>query len=102
MTIDRPGVVAVGCNIHDQMVTYLVVSDAPWVARTGADGRVDFDTIPSGTYTVRVWQPRMRPDAGGTERTVSLPARAGAPPLRFELALLPDTRRQPVREKSRN
>ena len=101
MTLDRPGVVAVGCNIHDQMVTYLVVSDAPWVARTGADGRAGFDTIPDGSYAVRVWQPRLRPDARGTELPVTLPAREGAPPLRFELALLPDTRRQPDRETNR-
>jgi len=32
MTLAKPGVVAVGCNIHDQMASYLVVSDAPWIA----------------------------------------------------------------------
>lgn len=101
MTLDKPGIVAVGCNIHDQMVTYLVVSDAPWVARTGADGLAGFDTLPAGAYTVRVWQPRLRPDARGTEQAVTLPAVAGSPPLRFELALLPDMRRQPDRETSR-
>lgn len=102
MTLDQPGVVAVGCNIHDQMVTYLVVSDAPWVAQTGADGRVRFDTLPDGAYTVRVWQPRLRRDARGTEQPVSLPAREGAPPLRFEVALLPDTRRQSERASARD
>ena len=101
MTLEKTGVVAVGCNIHDQMVTYLVVSDAPWVARTGADGRASFDTMPAGAYAVRVWQPRLRPDAKGTEQRVTLPAAAGAPPLRFALALLPDTRRQPDRETTR-
>ena len=27
--LDQTGVIAVGCNIHDQMITYLYVSDAP-------------------------------------------------------------------------
>ena len=43
MTLDQAGViVVVGCNIHDQMASYLVVSDAPWIATTGKDGRAIF------------------------------------------------------------
>jgi plastocyanin len=40
LQLDHTGIVAVGCNIHDQMITYFYVSDAPWIARSGADGRV--------------------------------------------------------------
>ena len=33
VVFDRPGVVAIGCNIHDQMSAYLVVVDMPYFAR---------------------------------------------------------------------
>src|SRR3954471_20682453 len=43
VTLDRTGEISVGCNIHDQMITHLFVSDAPWIARSEADGRVAFE-----------------------------------------------------------
>ena len=35
---DKPGVVALGCNIHDQMSAFIVVADSAWTARTNAQG----------------------------------------------------------------
>ena len=35
---DKPGVVALGCNIHDQMSAFIVVTDSAWTARTNAQG----------------------------------------------------------------
>ncbi len=35
---DQAGVVTLGCNIHDDMLAYLVVTDAPWFGRTDAAG----------------------------------------------------------------
>lgn len=46
VTLPRNDVVAVGCNIHDGMISYLYVTDAPWVVRTGADGRAEFPDLP--------------------------------------------------------
>src|SRR5579862_2153579 len=31
---EQPGVVTLGCNIHDQMLAYLLVTDAPYFGRT--------------------------------------------------------------------
>lgn len=101
MTFERSGVVAVGCNIHDGMINYLYVSDAPWVARTGASGTVSFRDLPAGAYDVRVWQPRLpprRPDL------VQSGVRLGADERRsvgFSLTLLPDSRMQFDREHTR-
>jgi len=36
LQLDKLGVIAVGCNIHDQMITHLYVSDAPWLANRSA------------------------------------------------------------------
>ena len=101
LTLDRPGVVAVGCNIHDSMITYLYVSDAPWLGRTGADGVATIQGIPAGSYTVQAWQPRLRPGrARAVQEKVAL-ADGQPRQLAFKLALLPDTRRQPDRERAR-
>ena len=35
---DKPGVVQLGCNIHDSMIAFIDVVTTPYVAKTGADG----------------------------------------------------------------
>jgi plastocyanin len=98
MTLSNSGVIAVGCNIHDQMASYLVVSDAPWTATTGSDGRALLATLPPGVYDVQAWHPRLRPGRRNVplaQVTVSAGATAT---LAFPLALLPDTRMQHDRE----
>lgn len=102
LVLDRVGVIAVGCNIHDSMINYLYVTDAPWIARTGADGVATIGGVPAGGgYRVQAWQPRLRPGrAPSMEENLTLTE--GAPKqLAFKLALLPDTRRQPDRERAR-
>jgi len=68
VVFDRPGVVVLGCNIHDWMVGYIYVLATPFFGKTGAEGKVRLDGIPPGTYEARVWQPRMR---GATESTTT-------------------------------
>ena len=38
---DKVGVVRLGCNIHDWMIGYLYVTDAPYFGKTAVPGRVD-------------------------------------------------------------
>jgi plastocyanin len=100
LVLDRAGVVAVGCNIHDSMITYLYVTEAPWTARTGADGTVSLN-VPEGSYTLRAWHPRLRPGRAEAVLERVVPGSATAKALAFKLALLPDPRRQPDRERAR-
>jgi plastocyanin len=90
VTLDRTGEIPVGCNIHDRMITHLFVSDAPWIARSDADGRALFDHLPAGTYEVEVWHPQLRPGRPAPHRTIEV----GSAPqnIAFSLALLPDPR----------
>ena len=97
LRLDQPGVIAVGCNIHDQMITYFYVTDAPYVARSGADGRARLDLPPAG-FDVRVWYPRQRP--GSPDNAQSVGADTGRNALAFHLSLLPDPRIAPDRERS--
>lgn len=88
LRLERTGVVAVGCNIHDSMIAWLYVTDAPWTARTGADGRASFDALPPGDYEVRAWQPRLRPGRGEPTRNATVAAGASAS-VSLALTLLP-------------
>jgi plastocyanin len=90
VTLDRVGEIPVGCNIHDQMITHLYVSDAPWIARTKADGRAAFDGLSPGTYTVEVWHPQLRPGRPGPTRTVTIDAAQSS--VSLTVSLLPDPR----------
>jgi hypothetical protein len=92
LRLDKLGVVAVGCNIHDQMIAYLVVSNAPWVERTGGDGQVALTGLPPGDYRVDVWQPRMRPGRDGRAQSVHLLSAGDSRTMTVDVALLPDTR----------
>lgn len=56
---DRAGVVVLGCNIHDDMVAWVVVLDTPHFGTTDAQGRVQIDGVPSGDYQLRVWHERL-------------------------------------------
>jgi hypothetical protein len=90
LQLAHAGVVAVGCNIHDQMITHLFVSDAPWLARSEADGRAVFTGLPAGTYELEVWHPQLRPGRPAPHQTLVVndaPAR-----VTFSLSLLSDPR----------
>ena len=59
VTFDTPGVVALGCNIHDQMSGFVIVVATPFAAQTDANGHVAFNA-PAGSGSVRVWHPSIR------------------------------------------
>ena len=57
VAFDKPGLVTLGCNIHDNMIGFIYVSDTPWYGRTSADGTLKIRDLPPGDYTLRVWHP---------------------------------------------
>jgi len=65
---DKPGLVAIMCNIHAEMSAYILVVDTPYYAVTDKQGRFRISHAPPGTYTLRVWH-----ESGATEtRTVTI------------------------------
>lgn len=72
---DQPGIVVLGCNIHDRMVGWVVVVDTPYYALSPqSGGRAQLEGVPAGTYTLRVWHSRLPPGAPAQEQTVVVPA----------------------------
>ena len=97
VVFDRPGVVTIGCNVHDWMVGHIYVADTPHVGKTGADGRISLTHLPPGRYAVRVWHPRMVGSQESTSRSISLD-QAGVADVAWQLTLKADLRprRAPV------
>jgi len=54
-TFDRPGLVAVLCNVHSEMSAYIMVVDTPYFAVTDKQGRFRIKSVPPGSYTLRAW-----------------------------------------------
>ena len=67
---DKAGVVALGCNIHDQMSAFIVVTDSAWTARTNAQGMVTFPDAPSAPGRLTVWHPYLRAPGGELTQAV--------------------------------
>jgi plastocyanin len=68
---DQPGVVTLGCNIHDDMLAYLFVTDAPWYGRTDTAGAWSAE-LPRGRYRVALWHPRLRENDADLERELTV------------------------------
>jgi plastocyanin len=59
VVFDKPGVVILGCNIHDWMIGYVYVSESPYFAKTNAEGKAVLTDVPARGYVVRVWHPQL-------------------------------------------
>ncbi|MDO6568017.1 methylamine utilization protein [Alteromonas sp. 1_MG-2023] len=53
---EQSGIVDIGCNIHDWMLGYIVVTDSPFFIKTTDEGNADI-SLPSGRYSVDFWHP---------------------------------------------
>jgi plastocyanin len=60
VTFDQPGLVALGCNIHDTMSGFIWVVDTPFAAQSDAAGRVSLAEVPAGAATITVWHPSIK------------------------------------------
>ena len=58
VVFDKPGLVVLGCNIHDTMVGFVAVVDSPYFGKVPASGNVLLDA-PPGRYKLRVWHPNL-------------------------------------------
>jgi plastocyanin len=91
IVFDQPGVVVIGCNIHDWMIAYIYVSESPYFAKTDARGAASLSNLPPRAYMVRVWHPRSAAAEKETQKSVDI--KAGSPvDLQWALRLKPEVR----------
>lgn len=65
IVFDQPGIVELGCNIHDHMQAFIVLADTRAISQSDEQGKVtltlDFgvDPIPD-SLSLNIWHPRLR------------------------------------------
>lgn len=82
---DTPGVVSLGCNIHDWMSAWIFVADTPLFATSGPDGRAVVRGVPPGPARVEVWHPHLK--GSGKRPAADLSVAGGGAAARVALEL---------------
>jgi len=59
VVFDKPGVVELLCNVHSEMSAFIIVTDTPYAAVVGPDGRYVLERVPTGTHTVVAWHEQL-------------------------------------------
>jgi plastocyanin len=67
------------CKVHPEMEAFVVASPTPYFAVTKADGSYRISDVPDGSYTVKVWHPKLK----ATQKATKV---AGATEADFEIA----------------
>lgn len=57
---NKPGEVVVLCNVHSEMVAYIVVLENPYFVKTEKEGNFRMENIPPGTYQLKTWHEKMK------------------------------------------
>ena len=80
---DQPGLVRVYCNIHPQMVGFVMVVDSDFAAVTGPDGKFRFEGVPAGSWALKAWHE----EAGEASEPVTVHARGETvAPVRLDVS----------------
>jgi len=61
VTMMKAGVVTVYCNMHPQMVGYILIVPSRLYVRAGHDGFYRIPNVPAGHHRVVAWAPNARP-----------------------------------------
>jgi plastocyanin len=59
-TFKTPCVATLLCNVHPEMEAYVVALPTPYFAVTDKSGAYCIKDLPDGSYTVRVWHPKLK------------------------------------------
>ena len=69
---DKPGVVVLGCNIHDNMAAWVLVVETPYFGKTNAAGEISLANVPAGSYRLRTWHADMPVGAVPQDQPISV------------------------------
>ncbi len=60
VTFTEYGVIPVFCNIHPEMIAYVVVLENDAHALTGKNGEFTINHLPEGSFTINAWRPKAK------------------------------------------
>jgi hypothetical protein len=69
---DKPGIAVLGCNIHDEMVAWVVVVDTPFYGRSSPAGKVSLAAVPPGAYRLKAWHSSLADTAAPIARALTV------------------------------
>lgn len=72
VNFDKPGVITLGCNIHDNMLGYIYVLETDNFVKTDDTGKSELTGIEPGTYKVSVWHPDLNEKPETYDREVTI------------------------------
>jgi plastocyanin len=78
-TFKKDCVATLLCKVHAEMEAFVVAVPTPYHAVTKADGSFTIADVPDGSYTVKVWHPKLK----ATSKPVTV---AGPTEAAFEIA----------------
>ena len=59
-TFNKSGVASMRCNVHVDMLAYVLVLQNPYFAKVNNDGNFSITNIPEGKYVVKLWNERYK------------------------------------------
>lgn len=78
VVFEQSGVAVLGCNIHDEMIAWVVVLDTPYYASTDKTGVVKLTQVPAGEYKLRVWHKDLLSESAVPNIPISVSANTPA------------------------
>ncbi len=60
VTFDKPGEVALLCNVHAEMSAYVIVLETSYFAVTAKDGSYTIKNVPPGKYILKTWHEKLK------------------------------------------
>ena len=74
VTMTKPGVVTVYCNMHSQMIGYILVTPSALYTPAGEDGAFRLPNVPVGHHRIVAWAPNAKPIIAEVDVTEGEPA----------------------------
>lgn len=99
VVFDETGIVALGCNIHDDMLAYIVVTDAAYYGVSAEAGRITLSNVEPGAYTAQFWHPDLRRSKSPIEKSVLI---ENTGDLEFQMEIAIKSRPRPSKSTKRD
>ena len=83
VVFDKAGIAVLGCNIHDNMTSWVVVVETPFFGLSDVKGVTTLRDVPAGSYRLRVWHPGLAVGAPATDQALTVGANDVSMPYRL-------------------
>ena len=74
VTFDVPGVVSLGCNIHDWMSAHIFVADNNFYSLTDEHGKALIEAVPNGQHSLQIWHEELDGDLERFSKIIKISA----------------------------